>query len=165
AAAFEHYFGCPVHAGSAHAITFSTPDATRQFLTANEPMWQFFRPELRKRLSELDMTATVSDRVRGALLELLPSGNASLAAVATKLAVSTRTLQRRLRSEGSSFQEVLDSTREELSRHYLGSSSMSGAEIAFLLGYEDPNSFFRAFQAWTGKTPEQVRTAGGSPIP
>jgi len=37
---------------------------------------------------------------------------------------------------------------------------MSGAEISFLLDYEDPNSSFRAFQSWTGETPEQVRAAG-----
>ena len=41
--------------------------------------------------------------------------------------------------------------------HYLKTSTMSGAEISFLLGYEDPNSFFRAFHAWTGNTPETVR--------
>lgn len=55
------------------------------------------------------------------------------------------------------FQHVLDSTREELARHYLTSSRLSGAEISFLLGFEDPNSFFRAFHAWTGQTPQQVR--------
>ena len=158
-AAFEAYFGRRVQVGSAHSVTFSAVDAARPFLTVNEPMWQFFQPELRKRLSELDETATVSDRVRGALLELLPSGSSSLTAVAKRLAVSTRTLQRRLSTEGRSFQHVLDSTREELARHYLGSSAMSGAEISFLLGYEDPNSFFRAFHAWTGETPEQVRLA------
>ena len=50
-------------------------------------------------------------------------------------------------------------SREKLARHYLGSFTMSGAEILFLLGYEDPNSFFRAFHTRTGQTPEQVRAA------
>lgn len=159
AAAYAEYFGRPVASGSGHAVTFSARDAARPFLTADARMWEFFEPELRKRLSELDESATVTDRVRGALLELLPSGSPSLQAVSRKLALSTRTLQRRLSAEGRSFQRVLDSTREELARHYLGSSSMSGAEISFLLGFEDPNSFFRAFQAWTGETPEQARMA------
>ncbi len=157
AEAFTSYFGNRVRTGPKHAVTFSALDAARPFLTRNDAMWLFFRPELRKRLAELDETATVSDRVRGALLELLPSGRSALGAVANRLAVSTRTLQRRLSAEGSSFQEVLDSTREALARHYLGNSTMSGGQIAFLLGYEDPNSFFRAFHAWTGETPEQVR--------
>ncbi len=157
--AYAEYFGRRIGSCPRHAVTFSAEDAARPFLTANAKMWEFFEPELRKRLSELDETATTTDRVRGALLELLPSGSASLQAVSRKLAVSTRTLQRRLGSEGRSFQRVLDATREDLARHYLGSSEMSGAEISFLLGFEDPNSFFRAFHAWTGETPEQARTA------
>ncbi|MDJ0763663.1 MAG: AraC family transcriptional regulator [Myxococcota bacterium] len=47
--------------------------------------------------------------------------------------------------------------RQQLAVHHLKSSQMSGAEISFLLGFDDPNSFFRAFRAWTGETPDQVR--------
>ncbi|MEM7585405.1 MAG: AraC family transcriptional regulator ligand-binding domain-containing protein [Acidobacteriota bacterium] len=157
--AYTEYFGRAVEQGPKFRLTFSARDAARPFLTANAKMWEFFEPELRKRLSELDASATMVDRVRGALLELLPSGSSSLQSVAKKLAVSTRTLQRRLGAEGQTFQRVLDATREELARHYLGSSKLSGAEISFLLGFEDPNSFFRAFHAWTGETPEQARMA------
>ena len=80
-----------------------------------------------------------------------------MTAVSSKLAISNRTLQRHLRQEGTTFQKVLDELREELARHYLSTSSYSSAEIAFLLGYEEPNSFFRAFRSWTGQTPEAVR--------
>ncbi|MEM8959844.1 MAG: AraC family transcriptional regulator ligand-binding domain-containing protein [Acidobacteriota bacterium] len=159
AGAYTEFLGQRIETGSRLTITFAAADATRPFLTANEAMWEFFEPELRRRLSELDETATVSDRVHAALLELLPSGSSSLQDVAKTLAVSSRTLQRRLRDEGESFRTVLDATREELARHYLTSSTMSGAEISFLLGFEDPNSFFRAFHAWTGETPEQARSA------
>jgi len=48
-------------------------------------------------------------------------------------------------------------TREELARHYLRRKSLSCTEISYLLGYEDPNSFFRAFHGWTGQTPEGAR--------
>lgn len=155
--AYASFFGLPVETGTRHGVVFSAADGARPFLTANVKMWEFFEPQLRRRLSELDAAATTRDRVRGALLELLPAGNGSLQAVARKLAMSPRTLQRRLGVEGQRFQHVLDSTREELARHYLVSSTLSGAEISFLLGYEDPNSFFRAFQGWTGATPGQVR--------
>ncbi|MEL6525713.1 MAG: AraC family transcriptional regulator, partial [Chloroflexota bacterium] len=47
--------------------------------------------------------------------------------------------------------------REELARSYLTTSDYTSGQIAFLLGYEDPNSFFRAFRSWTGQTPEVVR--------
>lgn len=151
------YFGCPIQKADRIAVTFAAVDAARPFLTANAKMWDFFEPELRQRLSQLEESATSSDRVRGALLELLPSGGASLPQVSKKLAVSPRTLQRRLKAEDQSFQGVLDATREELARHYLEASKMSGAEISFLLGYEEPSSFYRAFHAWTGTTPEKAR--------
>jgi AraC-like DNA-binding protein len=121
--------------------------------------WQFFQPELQKRLSELDKSAATADRVQEALLELLPSGQASIDPVSQRLGTSTRSLQRRLKQEGQSFQTLLNSTREGLARHYLRTSDISGAEISFLLGFEDPNSFYRAFRDWTGETPERVRTA------
>ena len=160
-AGFRAYLGGDITEAPDWSITFRDLDARRPFLTANEPMWDFFRPELRRRLSELDQDATVGDRVRASLLEALPAGEATMDAVARKLAVSTRTLQRRLSREGTTFQEVLAATRELLARHYLKSSQMPAAEISFLLGYEDPNSFYRAFHAWTGSTPETVRAASG----
>lgn len=138
-------------------IRFSAMDAARPFLTENESMWRFFEPELRRRLAELEAGASTAERVRASLLELLPAGDASMGVVARKLGMSSRTLQRRLKGEGTTFQALLDETREKLARHYLQRSHMPAAEISFLLGYADPNSFYRAFHAWTGSTPEQVR--------
>ena len=75
--------------------------------------------------------------------------------------MSTRTLQRHLKNEGTSFQAALNETRESLARHYLMNSAMSAGEISFLLGYEDPNSFYRAFRSWTGLTPDKLRAEAG----
>lgn len=155
--AYAAWFGAPVERAAETTVTFAAADATAPFLTAKAGMWGFFEPELRRRLAELDAAASVADRVRSALLELLPSGRASVPAVATRLGISARTLQRRLQDEDTSFQRVLDATRAELARHYLATTAMAGAEISFLLGFEDPNSFFRAFHEWTGETPEQAR--------
>lgn len=156
---FTEYFGVTAEWGFRPAIMFSAADAARPFLTANDEMWGSFEPRLRRRLSELDQGATTADRVRAALLELLPAGSASIATVSRKLGTSARTLQRRLSGERKTFQGLLDETRERLARHYLGTTRLTGAEISFLLGFEDPNSFFRAFHAWTGDTPERVRGA------
>lgn len=158
AAVFD-YFGTHVERSPRTTLVFSREDAERPFLTANELMWSYFEPELRRRLFELDASATTAERVRAALLELLPNGSASVADVAAKLGVSKRTLQRRLEQESQRYQTILDETREALARHYLRTSTMTGSEIAFLLGFDDPNSFFRAFRAWTGETPEGARSA------
>lgn len=158
--AYAAYFGVAPERGELLEVVFAAADARRPFLTANESMWQTFEPELRRRLADLDESAAMGDRVRGALLELLPSGQASIQAVCDKLAISRRTLQRKLAGDGTSYQSVLNQTRERLARHYLSQANMTGAEISFLLGYNDPNSFFRAFQSWTGATPSQLRAQG-----
>jgi AraC-like DNA-binding protein len=158
AVAFSDFFGVKVARAQTPSLLFSAGDATRPFLTANEQMWQEFEPGLKRRLSELDHTATTSERVHSALLELLPGGAASVEAVRKKLGISGRTLQRRLNEEGETFQAILNRTREALAHNYLKRPELTATEISFLLGYEDPSSFFRAFASWTGTTPEQARS-------
>lgn len=154
---YAAHFGVAVTDAPCAALTFANVDMDRPFLTENHKMRLFFEPALRQRLADLDRGASMLERVRGTLLECLPAGEVSMQAISRKLAVSTRTLQRRLQEEGTTFQQALDDLRRSLAYHYLRSTHMSGPEISFLLGYEDANSFARAFQAWTGTTPQTVR--------
>lgn len=154
---YEIFFGVSVQHGESPSITFAAEDVFRPFLTANEGMWRVFEPDLRRRLSELDATAMTAERVRAVLLELLPGNAATIEKTAERLGMSKRTLQRRLEDEGGNFRALVNATRESLARHYLGSTTMPVGEIAFLLGFEDPNSFYRAFQGWTGQTPDSAR--------
>jgi AraC-like DNA-binding protein len=162
AAAYEEYLGVPLRAGPATMVAFAALDARRPFLTANAEMWQVFEPELRRRLADLDRVESTAERVHAALLELLPAGHGTASAVARRLALSGRTLQRRLAGEGTSFQAVLQSTRQALARHYLDRPGITIAEIAFLLGYDEPSSFHRAFHQWSGTTPQRARSAFAS---
>ena len=77
--------------------------------------------------------------------------------IAKRLGVGTRTLQRRLQDESTSFQQTLDAVRTALAQHYLAKTRMTTAEIARLLGFDSANSFVRAFRTWTGTTPLTVR--------
>jgi AraC-like DNA-binding protein len=151
------YFGCKVVVGSYPEISFRKVDSERPFLTANAPMWEFFEGQLDKRLAQLQSDATTTDRVRAVLLEALPSGESSVEFVADNLAMSKRTLQRKLTSEAESFQSILLSVRSELADHYLEKSKLSLAEISFLLGYEESNSFIRAYRSWRGVSPGHYR--------
>lgn len=121
-------------------------------------MWSFFESGLKKRLSDLDAEATMSQRVQSALLEMLPGGQSTIEQVATRLAMSKRSLQRYLSEESTAYQDVLNATRKELARHYLARSPISPGEIAWLLGFQDSNSFNRAFKGWTGITPGEYRS-------
>ena len=156
---YEAFLGTRLKLGDGHRVTFSKTDAARPFLTSNELLWSAFEPELRQRLADLEAPATTGARVRAALLEGLPSGLVSMEAIGRKLALSKRTLQRRVEAEGTSFQQILNETREALARHYLQKTELPAAEIAFLLGFDEPNSFYRAFRSWTGSTPDKVRQA------
>lgn len=160
-AALEVWFGCRLQVGEPPAIVFAAADVEWPFLTASDAMWRVFEPELRRRLAELDTTASLGERVSALLLEALPGGQSGIDAMASRLAMSRRSLQRRLGDEGVSFQALVARTREELARHYLANTRLPHAEISFLLGFEDPNSFFRAFQTWTGSTPERWRQTAG----
>ena len=78
-------------------------------------------------------------------------------AIARELAISDRTLQRRLAEEGTRFQDVLAEARRELAHEYLANHQLEMGDVAFLLGFDDQNSFFRAFRQWEGETPARWR--------
>lgn len=157
AEAFASFLGVPIVSGKNNSLRFSREDALRPFLTANEELWKTFEPGLRRRLADLDEAALVRDQVRSSLLEGLPSGRTSVEATCKRLAMSKRTLQRRLRAEGTSFATVLKETRHELALHYLRNTGFTCTEIGFLLGFDETSSFYRAFHAWTGSSPEATR--------
>jgi AraC-like DNA-binding protein len=156
-APYEAIMGSPIRQGTEPRLVFSVADMRRPFLTSNDSLWGIFEPGLRQRMAELDPTASTPQRVRAALLEGLPSGLVSIESVAHKLGLSKRTLQRRIEAEGSSFQQILQQTRHDLAQHYLKNTALSMAEIAFLLGFDEPNSFYRAFRSWSGTTPNGLR--------
>ncbi|MCP3944850.1 MAG: helix-turn-helix transcriptional regulator, partial [Desulfobacteraceae bacterium] len=155
--AYIDFFGVIPGKGKTNRISFSKADAQRPFLTENAPMLKFFESDLQQRLVDFDVDASYVNRVRSALLKLLPGRLISIENIAKKLGVSKRTLQRRLSEESTTFQKELNQLREILARHYLIDLNMSSAEVSFLIGFDDPNSFVRAFHLWTGKTPQEIR--------
>lgn len=156
-AAYEAFLGCAIVPGELNQICFTASDAERPFLTANAAFWEMFEPDLNLRLNALRQVDNVTRRVRACLSEMLASGDSSIQTVAHHLAVSPRTLQRQLKNENTSFQAVLTALRHDLALQYLKSSELSDLDIAFLLGYQETNSFIRAFQQWTGQSPYQMR--------
>lgn len=154
---YADWFGCTPLAAESAYVAFHRLDAERLFLTANPAMWDAFEPSLRQRLSDVAAESAMSDRVRSWLNEVMASGRTGIEDAARALGLSTRTLQRRLMAEGTSFQAQLSLQREALARHYLTHTRLSTAEIAFLLGYSEQNSFYRAFHDWTGSSPDKAR--------
>ena len=156
-APYADYFGCTPTVGSGIEVRFDARDAKRPFLTSNAAMWDFFEGLLSQRLKDLDASASTAERVSAVLLESLPAGKSSMEQVAAKLAMSKRTLQRKLTSEAETYQSVLQQTRGKLADHYLTKSRLSLGEISFMLGFQEPNSFIRAYSSWKGVSPGQFR--------
>lgn len=154
---YQDWFGCTLRKAAEVEIHFAAADAARPFMTFNAAMWDFFEGRLNQKLADLDADASTAQRVHAVLLEALPAGGATIEAVADRLAMSKRTLQRKLEAESASFQAILTTTRTELADHYLQRSKLSLGEISFLLGFQEPNSFIRAYQGWKGVSPGSVR--------
>jgi AraC-like DNA-binding protein len=112
-------------------------------------------------LESLGQEKSFVDRVRRAIWTDLSGGHPCLHKAASFLGVSTRTLQRRLREEGTTFAELLEEFRRKMSLHLLRDKSLAVYEVAFLLGYSDPSAFYRAFRRWCGSSPYEYRTAAG----
>ena len=143
-----------------NAIVFRTADLDRPFTSYNAELLAMLGGQLERELAERKVwQTTVAARVKWILLRLLGGQSAHLGEVAKDLGMSNRTLQRRITSEGTSFRWLVRDARYELAKHYLLDPSLDLAETAYLLGYEDPNSFFRAFREWEGTTPSEWRAA------
>lgn len=148
--AYADFLGISITLGDKNQLVLSKQDALLPFISRNESMWAFFEPELKRRLSMMETDDSCAARVRSALMELLPSGLCTIDDAAKKLSFSRRTLQRKLQEENTNFQKQLNHTRELLAKTYLANTDMTAEDIAFLLGYQETNSFLRAFSVWTG---------------
>jgi AraC-like DNA-binding protein len=101
--------------------------------------------------------SAIGMRVRAKLVDQLSSGQAKEEAIAGFLGLSSRTLQRKLKEEGTSYAQILNDTRKELASQYISNSRLSISEISYLLGFAEPTNFTRAFRRWTGKSPSEYR--------
>jgi AraC-like DNA-binding protein len=154
----ERHFGCPAVCGSTrNVIVFRATDAERPFVTRNAELLGMLAPQFEEELKQENGDENFLERVRVAIQQKLTGQRPTVEDIADALHVSSRTLQRRLQEEGSSFQRVLDEARHQLARHYLNNSVLELNEAAYLLGYEDGNSFVRAFRTWEGVPPARWR--------
>ena len=154
----ERHFGCPVVCGTPrNAIIFRATDANRPFVTRNAELLGILAPQFDEELKEENGDENFIERARIAIQQRLTGRRPTIEDIADALHISSRTLQRRLQDDGASFQRVLEEARHQLARHYLNNSVLELNEAAYLLGYEDGNSFVRAFRTWEGVPPARWR--------
>jgi AraC-like DNA-binding protein len=156
---FDRFFGCPVKFGAQANLLALTDDALRlPLLTADPKLLKAIRPFCDMAAKQRNTAAgTLRSAVENEVEKLLPHGSAKARTVAKNLALSDRTLSRRLADEGTSYAEVVDQLRGSLAIQYLKEPGMSVSQIAWLLGYEGSTSFNHAFRRWTGQSPSAAR--------
>ncbi len=157
-AKYARYFPCRARFDcAATQIVLRATDLELPLCTPDPQLGDLMRTYAEQQLAQLpDAGGVLADVVR-ATAELLVDGPPQLDAVAGRLGMSTRTLQRRLRMQHMTFQGLVDGTRRALALAHLAGRRTSSKEIAFLVGFTSSAAFHRAFKRWTGRTPGQWR--------
>ena len=159
------YFGCPViYRARRNVLVLRKVDLELQFATHNEELLQILTFQFEQALKKDGHEPGILDQAKWVLKRLLPGSRPDLVMVAKELGMGERTLQRRITEKGTTFRKLLNEIRHESARQYLSDPLIETTETAFLLGFEDANSFYRAFRSWEGKTPAEWRATTRSKL-
>jgi len=166
AAEYSHAFHCPVRVkASWNGVAMPKASLDLPLRRRDPALRGWLDRQAAAILSRLPATGDVRDDVRSVLSTQATAGDMSIDAVARRLGTTSRTLQRRLARAGTSFETLCDDARKQAAETYLSDTTLSIAEVTYLLGYSEPTSFHRAFKRWHGITPQafRARTSPGKP--
>ena len=160
---FTEFFGCSVRFGTnRQSIVFATKALSVPIHSGDVHLLNILKVFCEEALSQRKTPPTpIRAKVENALVGALPKGGATVSNIARALAMSARSLARRLTEESTSYTEVLDGVRRELAIRYLEDKTFSISQIAWLLGYSEVSSFNHAFRRWTSTSPKAVRSSLG----
>ncbi len=153
----ERIFECPVRFGADNCQLVIARDVWETPRAGDPTLFSILDTHARMLLDQLPAQTGVVGRVREAIQAELRGGDPRLESIAKHLAMSPRTLQRRLRDEGALFNDLLDELRFRAAKSYLAQRDIAGTEVAYLLGFAEQSSFNHAFRRWTGQTPSEFR--------
>ncbi len=155
---YEEYFACPVHFSMpANRLLFDAGVNALAVPNASEELLLLLSERANRLLETRSLGPGIASRIASLLATQLGNRLPDKSLIAAQLGMSERTMQRRLREEGTSYQEILDNTRHYLARELLRSTRVPLADVALQLGFSEPSTFFRAFRKWEGMTPGQFR--------
>jgi AraC-like DNA-binding protein len=156
-AAWRRWFDAPVRFGAPTTqLVLPRAALAAPLVTADPNLLTILTRAAEELRREPPRDPSLSAQVTRVLRDVLRSDDANIDHVSRRLGLTPRSVQRRLKDEGTSFQALRESVRRELAGRYLD-EDLSIAEISFLLGFSEPSAFFRAFKRWTGLTPIESR--------
>ncbi len=156
---YQEIFACPVLFSESHCELHHPAEILDREIKTYDPQVKEVLSSLRENLK--GKLASRGDIIRDVKLNLRrDSGHfPSLEQVASSLAMSSRTLRRRLREKNTSFQELLDAERHQVAIQFLLDTTMNIQQIAEYCGFNDAQNFSQAFRRWQGMSPTEFRSA------
>jgi AraC-like DNA-binding protein len=145
-----------------YGYVFDSSVLNERIVSSDTQLCARLEREAEEMLAQIPRVGDLSRKVQEAISDELRGGNPSAEHIAEKLGMHPKTLSRRLKTEGTSHQQLLDQLRFQLAERYLRDEALSIGEIAFLLGYSDTSSFNKAFKRWTGSAPQHYRQKAAS---
>lgn len=163
-ARYEQLLGVPIRYGAqAYGLVLARAALDVSLVKADAEVHRMLERNAQRVLATRASSPGYTQRVREMVSSLLSQGNPTINEVARALSMSRSTLNRRLRSEGTHFKEVVDRLRWELALEYLEESDLAVSEIAYFLGFSDVGAFHRAFRRWTDHSPGHYRRRSRRP--
>lgn len=163
AAGYQQFVECPIDFDQPRLeLHFPAPFLALAVTNSDPALKQLLDQQAQTLLSVLPSQEDFYDRLQQAIVKAIQGGEPTLETVAKALAMSRRTLHRRLQVRGLVFKELLQTIRYQLARQYLAEQRLTLAEVALLLGYSEQSAFTRAFRHWSGTTPLQYQKAAAS---
>ena len=158
--AHKRYFGCPVHfASDEDALTITSEVLDRPNHLSDDGISRFLLTHLDAEIESVGIEIPLHALVEREISRSLSAGIPKMAEIARRLAMSERTLHRRLAERNLSFKGLVSETRRHVAVNLLRESSYPLTEVAFLTGFSEQSAFNRAFKRWTGHTPTVFRKA------
>jgi AraC-like DNA-binding protein len=151
----------PTFSATHNVLTIDRSTFELPIPSANVPLAAYLEEQCAALLSSPEPPTT--GRLRRLLVESVPENIPTLEGAARRLAMSSRTLARRLEEEGTSFQGVLDDVRRELAAGHFAQGRLSVSEVAYLTGFRSVSAFHRAHRRWTGSAPGGKKPRAQSP--
>lgn len=156
--AFAKYYDvAPSFQSPLYELVYQPGICDLRVATFNSRLRDYFDEECRKVVSKRASGTSIVEQVRRQLIGAMDGGDVAIEAIAKKLGLSSRSLQRRLSEEGTRYNDVVADIRTEFAKRYLTRGTLSASEVAYLIGFTEPPAFFKAFKRWTGMTPREFQ--------
>ncbi|MEI6412421.1 MAG: AraC family transcriptional regulator [Bacteroidota bacterium] len=162
--AYQRVLRCePAFSQSQNCLVYRLRDIQLPTIGHNPALNRLLKSLLEQEMQKARQRQSFSSEVRYMILREYNTQLPQLQFIADKMNLSTRSLQRKLQADSTSFQQVLDSVKQELAMNMLQDKNLTVNEIAYRLGYAEPSVFRRAFKKWTGFSPRKIGSEPTNP--